>query len=406
MEHITVEEREALAFGLSYERELEYSKLSPFEITDILEEESIKGCKRRQVEECTILNSGRGNPNFLNTVVRKAFAKLILFSTEIANSLAEEEFLGYRPKKEGIADRLEEYLQQDKSKEGQFLQKAITYAQERFQFNKDDFVFEMVDGALGDFYPYPSRILPHTANLINAYLSEILMVEDIASDQFNFFATEGATQAMVYSFRSLKENGILHCGDKVATITPIFAPYLQIPKLDDYELINIEIKESEEMEWQIPEGELRKLEDEEIKVLYLVNPINPSSVTIDSDTIDKIAELVKNKRRDLIIMTDTVYANFVEGFYSLVSAIPENTICIYSYSKYFGVTGWRLGAIMLHQDNVVDHLISELSPKEKERLQQRYSIISTEPDEIKFIDRLVIDSRDVALAHTGGLSTP
>jgi len=42
----------------------------------------------------------------------------------------------------------------------------------------------------------------------------------------------------------------------------------------------------------------------------------------------------------------------------------------------------------------------------KKELHTRYESITTEPDKLKFIDRLVADSRTVALNHTAGLSTP
>jgi aspartate 4-decarboxylase len=41
----------------------------------------------------------------------------------------------------------------------------------------------------------------------------------------------------------------------------------------------------------------------------------------------------------------------------------------------------------------------------KGALHARYESITTEPDKLKFIDRLVADSRTVALNHTAGLST-
>ena len=42
----------------------------------------------------------------------------------------------------------------------------------------------------------------------------------------------------------------------------------------------------------------------------------------------------------------------------------------------------------------------------KKQLDARYHSITTEPRQLKFIDRLVADSRTVALNHTAGLSTP
>lgn len=86
--------------------------------------------------------------------------------------------------------------------------------------------------------------------------------------------------------------------------------------------------------------------------------------------------------------------------------LPRNTIGVYSYSKYFGCTGWRLGAIALHQDNIIDEKIKAHPPQVTAALNQRYAPLTLEPGKMKFIDRLVADSRDIALNHTAGLSLP
>ena len=39
-------------------------------------------------------------------------------------------------------------------------------------------------------------------------------------------------------------------------------------------------------------------------------------------------------------------------------------------------------------------------------LDKRYGALTLEPRKLKFIDRIVADSRDVALNHTAGLSLP
>jgi aspartate 4-decarboxylase len=52
--------------------------------------------------------------------------------------------------------------------------------------------------------------------------------------------------------------------------------------------------------------------------------------------------------------------------------VPDNTIGVYSYSKYFGGTGWRLGVIALCEDNVLDRLLKELPQADKDELNERY----------------------------------
>jgi aspartate 4-decarboxylase len=142
-----------------------------------------------------------------------------------------------------------------------------------------------------------------------------------------------------------------------------------------------------------------------VKAFFLVNPSNPPSVRISDESLEYIADIVK-ERPDLILLTDDVYGTFADNFVSLFALAPKNTILVYSYSKYFGATGWRLGTIATHRDNVLDKLIAELPKDAKKQLHERYESITTEPDKLKFIDRLVADSRTVALNHTAGLSTP
>ena len=87
--------------------------------------------------------------------------------------------------------------------------------------------------------------------------------------------------------------------------------------------------------------------------------------------------------------------------------LPYNTLCLYSFSKYFGATGWRVAAMALRSDkNVFDDRIAALPADKKAALNKRYESLALEPEKIKFIDRLVADSRLVGLNHTAGLSCP
>ena len=112
------------------------------------------------------------------------------------------------------------------------------------------------------------------------------------------------------------------------------------------------------------------------------------------------------KNPDLIILTDDVYGTFVEGFRTVYSVLPENTILVYSFSKLYGVTGWRLGLIAMHDGNVADRLLARLPEEDREFLRGEYSIVTEDPDCLPFLDRVTADSRSIGLYHTSGLSTP
>jgi len=287
-----------------------------------------------------------------------------------------------------------------------FLAEIFAYACNVLKIDGDDFLNEMVDAVLGDHYPTPDRMLTLCEKIVHKYLEQEMLGGDASIGKFDLFATEGGTAAMDYIFTSLSENKLIHKGDKIALGTPIFTPYIEIPRLNDYELVELEIKQDENSDWQYPDSEIEKLADPAVKAFFLVNPSNPTSVSVQQKSLDKIAELVRTRRKDLIVLTDDVYGTFVNGFKSLAAAVPHNTILVYSFSKYFGATGWRLGVIGIHRDNTFDKRIAELPAADKEELHARYCTVILDPDHMKLIDRMVADSRSVALHHTAGLSTP
>ena len=85
-------------------------------------------------------------------------------------------------------------------------------------------------------------MLAHTEEIVKAYLAQEMFGPLPRSGDFSVFATEGGTAAMTYIFQSLRANGLIKPGDKIAIATPIFSPYLEIPVLGDYQLEIVDIR--------------------------------------------------------------------------------------------------------------------------------------------------------------------
>lgn len=386
-----------------------YGKISPFEfknqLINLAESTQRKSAK-------ALLNAGRGNPNWIASTPRDAFFTFGHFATEEARRSWSHEDLAGIPEKYGIASRFFEYIEKNHTYPGtKLLKDIINYGINNKNFNADEWVFELVNGIIGCDYPLPERMLSKIEIVVHDYLMQEMCDNNPPKGKFNIFAVEGATSAMCYLFDSLSANKLLHKGDKIALMTPIFTPYLEIPILPNYDLEIVPIMASEltpegSHTWQYPKSELEKLKDPSVKALFIVNPNNPASVALSPKCTEELVDTIKNYNKDIMIISDDVYGTFVEGFRSLMAELPYNTIGVYSYSKYFGVTGWRLGTMSVHENNVFDKLLKELPFYEKKELHKRYEGLSTTPEDVKFIDRLVADSRQVALNHTAGLSTP
>lgn len=384
-------------------------EISPFEFKNVL----INLAKEQeQKSHRAMLDAGRGNPNWIAATPREAFFALGYFAVEESRRVWNQSDLAGKPEQKSIADRFAKFVQANQHLPGiTLLKQIVEYGTQALNFVADEWVFELVDGIAGDNYPTPDRILPQVEAVVHEFLVKEMCGGKAMAGRFELFAVEGATAAMCYIFDSLLANHLLKRGDKVAVMEPIFPPYFEIPQLDRYDFQVVEIRASGtnakgEHTWQYPLEELQKLADPSIKVLFLVNPSNPPSVAMDQESVQELLTIVKKRNPQLMIISDDVYGTFVDNYRSIWADLPYNTIGVYSFSKYFGVTGWRLGVVALAQNNVFDERLQRLSPELVENLNRRYATLSQRPSELRFIDRMVADSRQVALNHTAGLSTP
>lgn len=391
----------------SQEKKLE--QMSPFEIKNTL-----IALAKKSTDKSThaMLNAGRGNPNWIATEPRQAFFTLGRFGVEeCRRGMDYEEGLAGIPLKDGIAKRFRSFLSENKAPGIALLSELFDYAVKHHGFDPDTFVHEITEGIIGDQYPVPDRILSSCNAIVHDYLIQEMCNNKPPKGNYELFATEGGTAAMCYIFDSLMQNFLVKRGDKIALFVPTFTPYIEIPELDRYHFKVVHIHASGKTEegfhqWDYPDKELDKLKDPDIKVAFLVNPSNPPSYALSDRERKRIIQIVKKDNPGLMFITDDVYGTFVNGFRSLMAEIPHHTLGVYSFSKYFGCTGWRLGVIALHEKNIYDQKIKDLPDSKKKALNKRYGSITLKPEKLKFIDRMVADSRSVALNHTAGLSLP
>ena len=406
-----MEENNKIVVTREYEKKM--SEISPFELKDILIRLADESARK---STHIMLNAGRGNPNWIATTPREAFFLLGQFALEECRRgvKLEDGMVGLAgvPQKPSIAYRFREFLDKQEGTPGsELLRDTYNYMVRVKNVDENDLVHEWAEGVIGDQYPVPDRILKYTEVLVRDYLDQALCNNQPPKGKFDLFATEGGTAAMCYIFDSLKQNFLLNKGDKIVMFAPVFTPYIEIPEQARYlfdvtEIHALKMTGDGYHTWQYQEKDLDVLKDPSVKAAFIVNPSNPPSYALTPGLTERIVDIVTNYNPNLMIITDDVYATYVHGFRSLMAELPDNTLCVYSFSKYFGATGWRLAVISLHEDNIYDRMIAALPDDKNEALAKRYSSIMLDPSKMKFIDRMVADSRQVALNHTSGLSLP
>lgn len=87
------------------------------------------------------------------------------------------------------------------------------------------------------------------------------------------------------------------------------------------------------------------------KGLLLGSPSNPTGTLIEKPELQRIAEFVAEKQG--VLLVDEIYQGLVYGVEPWTGLdMPGDVVVINSFSKYFCMTGWRLGWVVL-PDNAV-----------------------------------------------------
>src|SRR5882672_12879909 len=211
----------ALASKLKTSRTTQKSlstQLSPFELKDHLIQLSKEASRQ---SAATMLNAGRGNPNWIATEPREAFFLLGKFALGECRRVRDDRILAGMPAKQGIGQRFELFLDLNAREPGaSFLRGVLDYGVKTKGFNQDAWIHELTDAIVGDMYPVPDRMLVLVEQVVRDYLYKEMCDNRPPKGSHDIFAVEGGTAAMCYIFDSLMQNGLLKKGDSVALFVP------------------------------------------------------------------------------------------------------------------------------------------------------------------------------------------
>lgn len=152
--------------------------------------------------------------------------------------------------------------------------------------------------------------------------------------------TTGSSAAFVLAFL-----GVFDAGDSVAVPSPGYPCYRHILKTLGQRPVTI--KTGPATGWMPTADDLaRAVRRDDIKGLLIASPANPTGTMLEEG---RLAELVSVCQREGIwLLSDEIYHGLT---YTRVAktalAHSDNVIVINSFSKYFSMTGWRVGWIIV-----------------------------------------------------------
>ena len=92
---------------------------------------------------------------------------------------------------------------------------------------------------------------------------------------------------------------------------------------------------------------LEKMATPHVRAIYYNTPQNPAGTVFSREEAEEVAAFAK--KHHLIVIADEAYEDLVyEGEHFSIASLPgmaERTISTYTFSKSYGMTGWRVGYV-------------------------------------------------------------
>jgi len=178
--------------------------------------------------------------------------------------------------------------------------------------------------------------MPELRQELSRYLKDTYNVEyDPASE---LLITVGVSEALDLAMRA-----ILDPGDEVITHDPCFVSYEPSVILAGGKPVMVPT--TEENNFELSAADIEARITDKTKAILIGYPANPTGAVMPRHKLVEIAELAR--RNGLLVISDEIYANLVYGVeHTCIAALPEmreNTILLNGFSKYFAMTGWRIG---------------------------------------------------------------
>ena len=163
---------------------------------------------------------------------------------------------------------------------------------------------------------------------------------DLALDPGRVAVTTGSSGGFILAFLSLFE-----AGDRVALANPGYPPYRHILSALGCEPVLIET--SAATRWALTGNALIAAHRERpLKGVVIASPANPTGTMMDADALARLIAVAEAE--GIRVISDEIYHGLDYALAAETAAnLSEHAVVINSFSKYFCMTGWRIGWMVM-----------------------------------------------------------
>ena len=163
-------------------------------------------------------------------------------------------------------------------------------------------------------------------------------------DPARILVTPGASGALLLASQLLVESG-----DRVLMADPNYPCNRHFMALAGAEIDTVPV--GRDSGWQLTAPLIERHWQAKTRLAMLASPSNPTGHTLDAEALTRVSDTVAAKGGDVIV--DEIYQglNYDDAPLSATS-LSDDAFVVNSFSKYFGMTGWRLGWLVAPEQAV------------------------------------------------------
>lgn len=154
----------------------------------------------------------------------------------------------------------------------------------------------------------------------------------------NLFVGSGADEAIDTLLRAFCRPGI----DKILVCPPTYGMYTVSAQVNDVQVVSVPLDPSNDFSLRLPEVTAALSADQNIKLLYLCSPGNPTGSLLSRTDIES---LLHHPTWNGILVVDEAYIDFAPPGSSFAESVNDypNLVVLQTLSKLFGLANIRLG---------------------------------------------------------------
>jgi aspartate aminotransferase len=203
------------------------------------------------------------------------------------------------------------------------------------------------------FHPHPSVVKAmidaieseeYHAYAPPAGLEELraLVLEDLGLRDESVLITDGAVEALYNVCHTLSEPGV-----DFVTTDPGWKWPIEFARAAGARTVEIPIYKPANG-YKLTVAQLEAAVTDKTRLIYLVDPNNPLGVCYSADEIEAFTAIAR--RAGAWFLHDCTYFHFANRHTLAARFYPEKAITIYSFSKWLGLAGLRIGAVVANPD--------------------------------------------------------